>query len=158
MVSWWVPYLAKGSRPDLNNGPADNSNCGPILSPWRLFESELNNGPSPRHSNLGSDGSTFVQVPTCGLLVSAISGQGPRLDFNSCPWDNLNSGRILVHRRLFESDSNNSSSPGHSNLGQLEDTPVQVSHSVSWWVQYWPRASGLTSIMAKGITRIVAPI
>ena len=26
---------------------------------------------------------------------------------------------------------------------------------VSWWVQYWPRAEGLTSIMAQGITWIM---
>ena len=45
MVSWWVPYLAKGYRPDFNQGPG-NSNSGPILAPRRLFESDSNNGPS----------------------------------------------------------------------------------------------------------------
>ena len=33
MVFWWVPYLAKGPRPDFNNGPGDDSNCGRILGP-----------------------------------------------------------------------------------------------------------------------------
>ena len=31
MVSWWVPYLAKGCRPDFNNGPGGDSNSGLIL-------------------------------------------------------------------------------------------------------------------------------
>ena len=49
------------------------------------------------------------------------------------PWNNLNSGRIFP-RRLFQSDSNDGPSSRHSNLGQMKDTPVQVSHL--WWVQY----------------------
>ena len=53
---------------------------------------------------------------------------GPRLDFNNCPWDNLNNDCILTHRRLFESDSNNDPSPDFCNLGQMKATPVQVSH------------------------------
>ena len=67
--------------------------------------------------------------------------KGPRLDFKNCPWDNLNSGHILAHRCLLESDSNNGLSPGHSNLGQMEDTPVQVSHLWSpGGCNIWPRA------------------
>ena len=61
-VSWWVPYLAKGHRPEFNNSPGENTNCGRILGPRRLFECDLNNGPSPGHSSLGSDGSNSVQV------------------------------------------------------------------------------------------------
>ena len=53
---------------------------------------------------------------------------GPRLDFNNCPWDNLNNDCILTHWRLFESDSNNGPSPGFCNLGQMKATSVQVSH------------------------------
>ena len=45
----------------------------------------------------------------------------------------------------------------HPNLGQMEDTPVQVSHLRSpGGCNIWPRAQGLTSIMAQVITRIVA--
>ena len=32
MVSWWVPYLAKG-RPNFNNGLGIGSNSGPISDP-----------------------------------------------------------------------------------------------------------------------------
>ena len=43
--------LAKGYMPDFNNGLRRDSNSGPILSLGRLFKSDLNNGPSPGHSN-----------------------------------------------------------------------------------------------------------
>ena len=33
MVSWQVPYLAKGCRPDFNNGFRSDSNSGFILAP-----------------------------------------------------------------------------------------------------------------------------
>ena len=51
MVSWQVPYLAKGCRPDFNNGLGADLNSGPNLTPRHLFTSNLNNGPSPGHSN-----------------------------------------------------------------------------------------------------------
>ena len=64
MIFWWMPYLSKGLMSDVNNGPGGDSNSGPIgpgvyLSPtrivalfwpWRLFESNSNNGPSLGHS------------------------------------------------------------------------------------------------------------
>ena len=81
-------------------------------------------------------------------LMNAISGL--RLDFNNCPWDNLNNSRILTHQCLFVSDSNNGPFPGLCNLGQMKDTPVQV------WspggCNIWPSAPGLASIMAQRIT------
>ena len=55
MVSWWVPYLPKGCRPDFNNGLVGDSNSGPVLAPRRLSESDWNNGPFPGHPNLVSD-------------------------------------------------------------------------------------------------------
>ena len=91
----------RAPRSDFNNGPGDNSNSDCTFAHRRLFEYDSNNGPSSGHSNLGQMEDTSVQVPTCGILMSSISGQGSRLDFNNCPWDNLNSGRILAHRRLF---------------------------------------------------------
>ena len=53
-------------------------NSGPILALHRLFKSDLNNGPSPSHPNLVSDG-IFIHLfrsPTYGFLVGAISAQG----------------------------------------------------------------------------------
>ena len=157
MVFWWMPYLAKRPRPDFNNGSGDNSNCGCILSPQHSFEFDLNNDPSPGNSSLGSDRSTSVHLNLWFLniliihLMSAISD--PRLDFYNCPWDNLDNSRILTHRRLLVSDSNNSPSPGLCNLGQMKDTPVQVSHLWSpGGCNIWPSAPGLTSIMAQRIT------
>ena len=44
MVSWLLPYLGKGHRPDFNNGPRGYSNNDYILAPRRLFESDLDNG------------------------------------------------------------------------------------------------------------------
>ena len=80
--------------------------------------------------------------------MSAISGS--RLDFNNYPWDNLNNSCILTHQRLFE---NNGPSPGLCNLGQMKDTPVQVSHSWSpGGCNIRPSTLGLTSIMAQGVT------
>ena len=33
MVFWWVQYLAKGSRPDFNSGPGNNSKSGRMSVP-----------------------------------------------------------------------------------------------------------------------------
>ena len=95
MVSWWGPYLARGPRPDFNNGPRDNSNCGRTLGPQHLFESDLNNALSPGHSALGLDESTSIQVSHlwspggCNIL-------GLRPDFNNDPADNSDSGCIFA--------------------------------------------------------------
>ena len=128
MVFWWVPYLAKRPRPDFNNGSGDNSNCGCILGSRHLCEFDLNNDPSPGNSSLGSDGSTSVHLNLWSpkILIIHLMGaiSGPRLDFNNCPWDNLNNSRILTHRRLFVSDSNNGRSQVFEILGQMKDTPV----------------------------------
>ena len=60
MVSLWTPYLAKGPKPDFNNGPGDGFNRAVL---WhfgvyysqtrimRLFVPDLNSGPSLGHSN-----------------------------------------------------------------------------------------------------------
>ena len=150
-----MSYLAKCPRPDFNNGSGDNSNCGCILGLRHSPEFDLNNEPSPGNSSLGLDGSTSVHLNLWSLkilimhLMSAISG--PRLDFNNCPWDNLNNSRILTHQRLFLSDSNNGLSSGICNLAQMTDTPVQVSHLWSLGGCYiWPCGPGLTSIIAQG--------
>ena len=69
MVSWWVPYLPKGCRPDLKNGLVNDSNSGPVLAPQRSFESDSNNGPSLGHPNLVSD-----EVYFRSSLLVTISG------------------------------------------------------------------------------------
>ena len=166
-----MQYLAKGPKHDLNNAPPEHS-----------FKSYSNNGPSPGHLNLVSDGVTSVHVsylwfpgrchiwpraagltsimtsevtqivapfwppgvylsptritvppqaisilcqmelhlfmsPTHGFLAGAILAKGCRLDFNNDLRGDSDSGPILPPRRLFESDSNNGPSPGHSNTG-----------------------------------------
>ena len=119
MVSWWVPNLAKGPRPDLNNGPEDNSNCDHIYGPRHLFESNLNNVPSTGHKYVPLMVSWWVQY----------LAKGPRPDFtDNGPGITRIVASFLPPRRLFESSSNNGLSPGQSNLGQIQDTSVQVSH------------------------------
>ena len=54
MVSWLLPYLAKGPTPDFNSGPGNDSNIGCILALQCFFQSNLNNIPSPSHSSLVS--------------------------------------------------------------------------------------------------------
>ena len=63
--------------PDFNSGPGNDSNIGCILTLQHLFESNVNNSPSPSHSNLVSDESIHLfRSPTYGFLVGAISAQG----------------------------------------------------------------------------------
>ena len=125
MVSWWVQYLAKGSNHDFNNGPGTNSDSCHIFTSRRLYESDSNNGFSPGHSNLGSDGSTSVSVShlwspgRCNIWLRA-----PGSDFNNGPGTNSDSGRFLPSRRLCKSNSNNGPSPVHSNLGTLKKITI----------------------------------
>ena len=76
-VSWQVPYL--GCRSDFNNGLRGDSNSGPILASFCLFESDSNNGPSLDHLNLVSDRATYVHVsylwlPGKGHIWSRATG------------------------------------------------------------------------------------
>ena len=111
-----------GSLGDFNNDLGDNSESGRIFAPWHLFESNSNNGPIPRPIQYWSDGRyscSGVPPPMVSWWVQYLA-KGPRPDFNNCPWDDLNSGRILAHQRLFESNLNNGLSPSQSNLGTLK--------------------------------------
>ena len=117
------------------NGKCDVINIGPILALQRLFESDLNNGPSPSHSNLVSDVQTYS-----GLLLMVswwvpYLPKGCRPDFNNGLVGDSNSGPVLVPRRLFESDSNNGPSPGHPNLVSDE---VYICSSLLFMI-FWPR-------------------
>ena len=84
MISWLLTYLAKGPTPDFNSGPGNNPNIGCILALQRLFKFNLNNSPSPSHSNLASDG-----VYICSGLLLVVSWwvpylpKGFRPDFNN---------------------------------------------------------------------------
>ena len=55
---------AKGHRPDINNGPGV-TRIVPTFWPQHLFKLNSNNGPSPSHSNPGSEG----RYTCSGLLL-----------------------------------------------------------------------------------------
>ena len=111
----------QGPRPDFNNGPENKSNCGCILCPGVYSSPTRIMAPPTAIPVLAQMEVLLLRCPTDGLLVGAILAKGPRPDFNNCPWANLNGGRILTPRCLFESDSNNGLLPSHSNLSQMED-------------------------------------
>ena len=79
------------------NGKCGVINSGRILALQRLFESDLNNGPSPSHSNLVSDG---IYIYSFLLLMVAwwvpYLPKGCRPDFNNCLVGDSNSGPVLA--------------------------------------------------------------
>ena len=112
-VSWQVPFL--GCRSDFNNGLRGDSNSGPILASFSLFES--NNGPSLGHLNLVSDGATSVHVsylwfPGRSHIWSRAAG------LTSIMVSEVT--RIVVPfppPRVYESLTQIMALPGHLNLG-----------------------------------------
>ena len=113
-------------------------NSSHSLDPQRLFEPNLNNGPSPSHSSPVSDG-----VYICSGLLLVVSWwvpylyKGRRPDFNNSLGCDLNSGPVLAHRHLFESDSNYGPSLGHSNLVSDEVYICSgILFMISWWLPY----------------------
>ena len=145
MVSWQVPYLAKGCKPDINNGLRGDSNSGPILAPWRLFKSDSNNGRFPGHLNLVLDGATSVHVSYLWFPGRCHLAKGYRPDFNNGLRGDWNSDPILAPRRLFESDSNNGPSPGHLNL--LSDGVTSVHVSYLWFPSRCNTGQGLQALL-----------
>ena len=93
MVSWQVPYLAKGCRLDFNNGLRGDSNSGPI-SLRRLFKSDSNNGPSPGHLNVRWSYICSCFLPMVSWQVPYLA-KGYRPDFNNGLRGDSNSGPIL---------------------------------------------------------------
>ena len=91
-------------------------------------------------------------------LVDAISEQGPRPEFNNGP-------EMTQIVAAFQSSSVYSSPTrimvlpqAIPILGQVEDTSFQVSYlRFPGGCHIWPRAAGLTSIMAKEVIPILAP-
>ena len=65
---------------------------------------------------------------------------------------------IMPPEHSFKSDSNNGPSPGHLNLVSDGVTSVHVSYlRFAGRRHIWPRAAGLTSVMASEVTQIVVP-
>ena len=62
MVSWQVPYLAEGCRPDFPTLIMASEVTRTVAPFWHLFKSDSNNGPSPGNLNLARNGVTSVQV------------------------------------------------------------------------------------------------
>ena len=93
-VSWQVPYL--GCRSDFNNGLRGDSNSGPILASFRLFESDSNNGPSLGPLNLVR----WSYICSCFLLMASWQGpylvKGCRSDFNNGFRGDSNSAILLM--------------------------------------------------------------
>ena len=64
--------------PDLNNGPGNDLNSSRSFASRRFFETDLNNGSSPSHSQPCVRWRIHLfKSPTYGFLAGAISVQGP---------------------------------------------------------------------------------
>ena len=122
-----MPYLVKGPRPDINNGPGV-TRIAPTFWPGIYSNSTRIMAPSPGHSNLGSDGRYICSSLPLMVWWVPYLNKGCTPDFNNGLGGDSNSGLLLAPWRLFESDSNIGPSPGHSNLCQMKYTFVQVSY------------------------------
>ena len=90
-------YLAKGPMPDFNNGPGNDLNSSRSLVPRRLFETDLNNGPSQAIPNPVSDGQytysgLLLMVSWCVLHLS----KGRMPDFSNGLGGDSNSDPVLL--------------------------------------------------------------
>ena len=132
-----MPYLAKGLRPDIKNNGPGVTRIVPTFWPQHLFKFNSNNGPSPGHSNLGSDGRyTCSSLPLMVWWVPYLN-RDYRPDFSNGQGGDSNSDPVLASWRLFESDWNNCPSLGHSSLvsGEVYFC-LGVLLMVSWWLPY----------------------
>ena len=152
MVSWQMPHLSTGSRPDFNNDLGADSNSGPVLGPGIHLSLNSNNDLSLGHSNLVSN-----EVYICSGLLFTISwwllylAKGPMLDFNNGLGNDLNSIRILAPRCLFETDVNNDPPQAIPNpVSDGEYICSGILLMVFWWV---PNSStvSLFNIFTKNI-------
>ena len=78
MLSWQVPYLAKGHRPDFNNGQEGYSNNGRILASEVYLNPAGIMAPPQSIPVLCQMESQLFKSPTYAFLTVAISGQGPQ--------------------------------------------------------------------------------
>ena len=126
MVSWQVPHLSTGRRPDFNNDLGADSNSGPVFGP--SVYSSLTRIMTP-------------EVYICSGLLFMISwwllylAKGPMPDFNNGPGNDLNSTRSLAPRRLLETDVNNDppqALPNPVSVGEYICSGLLL--MVFWWV------------------------
>ena len=67
---------------DFNNNPGNDLNSSLSLAPLRLFETDLNNGPSPSHSQPCVRWRIHLfRSPTYGFLAIPVQGRMP--DFSN---------------------------------------------------------------------------
>ena len=83
--------------PDFNNDAGNDLNSSRSLTPWRLFENDINNDPPQDIPNPVSDGEYICS----GLLLMVFwwvlyLSKGHMSDVNNGPGGDLNSGPILA--------------------------------------------------------------
>ena len=96
MVSWQVPYLAKGCRLDFNNGLRGDSNSGPILAPSVHLSLTQITASLMAISILCQMELHLFLSATFGFLTGVVSGQGLQPDFINGLRGDSNSGPILT--------------------------------------------------------------
>ena len=107
-----VTYLAKGPRLDINNGPGDDSNSAHILAP-AFFNSNWNDGLSPDHSKIRSDGRcTSSSLPFMVWWVPYLNKR-LRPKFNNGPEMTWIVATVWTPLHLFETDLYNGPSISH---------------------------------------------
>ena len=96
MVSWQVPYLAKGCRLDFNNGLRGDSNSGPILAPSvHLSLTQITASPMAISILCQMELHLFLSA-TFGFLTGVVSDRGLQPDFINGLRGDSNSGPILT--------------------------------------------------------------
>ena len=155
MVSWQVPHLSTGSRPDFNNDPGADSNSGPVLGPG-VYLSLTRIMTSPWATPILCQMKyTSVQVSCLRFPGVAISdlAKDPMLDFNNGLGNDLNSIHILAPRCLFETDVSNDPPQAIPNpVSDGEYICSGILPMVFWWVPNSSEVS-LFNIFTKNITK-----
>ena len=107
-----MTYLAKGPRLEINNGSGDDSKV-PTYWPLHFFNSNWNNGPSPGHSNIRSDGRcTSSSLPFMVWWVRYLNKR-LRPEFNNGPEMTWIVATVWSPLHLFETDLYNGPSLSH---------------------------------------------
>ena len=100
----------------------------PTFWPWHLFKFNSNNGPSPGHSNLGSDGRyTYSSLPLMVWWVPYLN-KGCRSDFNNGLGGDSNSGPVLAPSVYLRRTRIMVPPQATPVLCQMKSTSVQVSY------------------------------
>ena len=151
-----MPYLAKGPMPDINNG-SGVTRIVPTFWPQHLFKFSSNNGPSPGHSNLGSDGKyTCSSLPLMVWWVPYLN-KGCRPDSNNGVEGDLNNGPFWPLGVYWSPTRIMAPLRATPILWQMKYASVQVSYlRYPSGYHVWRRAQRLTSIVAQGMSQILA--